>query len=540
MAEKLSNEVFLDRLIGIHGDKYIFDKTTYINNRTKVIVTCPIHGDFEKFPSNLLSGSGCKKCASDKLRKSQTDFLSELKSVHGDAYGYDKVVYVSDAIKVIVTCPIHGDFSIRPNDILKGAGCNKCRNKPLNEWINNFRAIHGDKYDYGNVPYVLARSPINVTCFEHGDFSILPSNHVNGVGCPECFEVHNKGTRDSFIAKATEVHGGKYSYEDVKYINSITHVDIICPIHGSFKQVPGSHLFGHGCPKCFGKISKPEFEIVEYIKSLGVLDSQILMSSSPDFMIGKQQLDIYLPDYGFAIEFNGSRWHSENLGKPNSYHFDKWKMCNDAGVKLLTIWDFNWVNPIKRKIYEFKISHFLYKDIIVPARKTKIVIINKDIAISFVRQNHLEGFGVPYKNSRYIGLFKDEQLFMVAIYGEFYSQSSKEFVWKLQRICTLCGVTVSGGVSKLSSYIKNDVGSFVFQITLDTGGTITSYYSIKDQVSLRYWWINSKLEIKSRNSTQVSVLKQSSSWIEGDTENSYMERLGYYKVYDCGIATLIN
>ena len=69
MSKKLKQEDFLSRLIAIYGDKYFFDKTIYINNRTKVTVTCPIHGDFEKFPSNLLQGSGCKKCGVDKLRK---------------------------------------------------------------------------------------------------------------------------------------------------------------------------------------------------------------------------------------------------------------------------------------------------------------------------------------------------------------------------------------------------------------------------------------------------------------------------------------
>lgn len=538
--KRLTNLEFYDRVVSIHGDKYDYTDMVYSSNRERVKLTCPIHGDFFKFPSNLLNGSGCKKCGDDKKRKSQSDFLSEVIAIHGDKYIYDKVVYVSDSIKVIITCPIHGDFEIRPNDLLKGIGCSKCRNKPLGVWISDFRSIHGSMYNYDKVPYVLARSKITVTCPIHGDFEVLPSNHINGSGCPECFTVHNKGTKDTFISKAMTVHGDRYTYENVDYINSITHVDITCPIHGDFRQVPGSHLFGHGCPKCFGKISKPEFEIVEHIKSFGISDDQILMSSSPDFMSGKQQLDIYIPDYNFAIEYNGSRWHSENLGKADTYHFDKWKMCNSAGIKLLTIWDFNWINPIKASIYKSKISHFLGMDRVVYARKCTITSIDKDIAISFIRSNHLEGFGIPYRNSKYVGMFYGDELLMVAVYGEFYSQGSRSFIWKLQRICTLLGVTVSGGVSKLSRYIKNDIGNFIFQITLDTGGTISNFYDLDSKITLRYWWVNSALDVKSRNSTQVSVLRNNSDWIEGDTENSYMFRSGYYKVYDCGIATLLN
>ena len=540
MNKKLTQEDFLSRLITIYGDKYFFDKTIYINNRTKVIATCPLHGDFEKFPSNLLQGSGCKKCGADKLRKSQDKFIEELITIHGDKYTYDNVKYVSDANKVSVTCPVHGDFLMRPNDLLKGVNCPKCRNKPLGFWINKFRSVHGDFYSYDKIPYILARSNITVTCPIHGDFEILPSNHINGSGCPECHTIHNKGTLESFILKANIVHNNRYTYDNVIYINSITHVDITCPIHGDFKQVPGSHLFGHGCPKCFGKISKPEFEITEFLKSLGLQDSQILMSSSPDFMEGKQQLDIYLPEFNFAIEFNGSRWHSENIGKPNNYHYNKWKMCNENNVKLLTIWDFNWANPLRKSIYKSKISHFLRLDNRIYARKCNIVSLDKDIAINFMMNNHLEGFNIPYRNSKYIGLEYNGTIVMAAIYGEFYSQSSKTYVWKLQRICTLLNFTIVGGVSKLSNYIKNDIGNFIFQITLDTGGTISSMYNLSDSITIRYWWVNSKMDVLSRNRTQVHTLKFNDDWVEGDTENSYMVRSGYYKVFDCGIATLLN
>lgn len=540
MSKILTQEDFINRLISLYGDKYLFDKVHYVNNRTKVIVTCPLHGDFEKFPSNLLQGSGCKKCGADKLRKSQDKFIEELITIHGDKYTYDNVKYVSDSIKVSVTCPIHGDFLMRPNDLLKGSNCPKCRNKPLEVWIGQFRAVHGDFYSYNKVPYVLARSSITVTCPVHGDFDIFSFNHLKGTGCPECYSVHNKFTKDDFVRKANLIHNNFYDYSETIYLGYSEFIDIKCPIHGVFNQKAFSHISGHGCPKCFGKISKPEFEIVEYIKSLGIQDSQILMSSSPDFMEGKQQLDIYIPDFNFAIEFNGSRWHSENIGKPNDYHYNKWKMCNNNDVKLLTVWDFNWANPLKKNIYRSKISHFLRLDTRIYARKCKIVPLDKVIAIDFMRSNHIEGFNIPYKNSKYIGLEYNGTIVMAAIYGEFYSQSSKSYVWKLQRICTLLGFTIIGGVSKLSNYIKNDIGDFIFQITLDTGGTISSMYSLSDNITLRYWWVNSKMDVLSRNRTQVHLLKVNDDWIEGDTENSYMIRSGYYKVFDCGIATLLN
>jgi len=59
-----------------------------------------------------------------------------------------------------------------------------------------------------------------------------------------------KLTTKTFIQKAKQVHGNKYDYSKVEYINSKTKVCIICPIHGSFYQTPYNHLNGHICNKC--------------------------------------------------------------------------------------------------------------------------------------------------------------------------------------------------------------------------------------------------------------------------------------------------
>lgn len=55
----------------VHGDKYIYDKVAYKGPRNKVIITCPIHGDFEQAPYNHLTGYGCLKCARDRVKESK-------------------------------------------------------------------------------------------------------------------------------------------------------------------------------------------------------------------------------------------------------------------------------------------------------------------------------------------------------------------------------------------------------------------------------------------------------------------------------------
>ena len=59
-----------------------------------------------------------------------------------------------------------------------------------------------------------------------------------------------KLTTEEFIKKAREVHGDKYDYSKVEYVNNSTPVVIVCPEHGAFEQSPNNHFNGNGCPKC--------------------------------------------------------------------------------------------------------------------------------------------------------------------------------------------------------------------------------------------------------------------------------------------------
>ena len=61
--------------------------------------------------------------------------------------------------------------------------------------------------------------------------------------------------KEEFIEKARKLHGDKYDYSKVNYINSSTKVCIICPEHGEFWQRPYCHIKGQGCPKCAGTYS---------------------------------------------------------------------------------------------------------------------------------------------------------------------------------------------------------------------------------------------------------------------------------------------
>ena len=203
------------------------------------------------------------------------DFIRRAKEVHGDKYDYSKVDYIDNRTKVCIICPEHGEFWQQPRNHLLGQACPKCAYKTRWEsrgrittenFIKKARKAHGDKYDYSKVEYKGTHTKVCIICQEHGEFLQTPHNHLHSQGCLAC-SGRKQLTTEEFIHRAKEVHGDKYDYSKVEYINSHTKVKIICPIHGEFEQEPNSHLEGKGCPNCYHKTKKYKFNLLEEFES---------------------------------------------------------------------------------------------------------------------------------------------------------------------------------------------------------------------------------------------------------------------------------
>ena len=130
------------------------------------------------------------------------------------------------------------------------------RKKTKEEVIEAFRKVHGDKYDYTQVTYVDAHTKVKIICQDHGMFEQAPSSHLGKSGCPDCGiskrSKSQRKTREEIIKNFRSVHGDKYVYSLVSYININTKVKIVCQEHGVFEQMPSNHLSGNGCPVCSG------------------------------------------------------------------------------------------------------------------------------------------------------------------------------------------------------------------------------------------------------------------------------------------------
>ena len=274
-------------------------------------------------------------------------FLNKLKTKRKDKglfYDYSLVDYKNSISKLEIICPIHGRFGQCASSHLRGFGCLECgydsNRDNVKSFIKKANKIHKNKYDYSLVKYKAADKKVKIVCPIHGIFAQMPQSHTRGKGCAKCGYDSNRDNVKSFIKNAKRIHGNKYDYSLVKYKTARIKVKIICPIHGIFSQVPFSHSRGRGCPKCSdNKHSKPEFEIIEFIKSL--VNTKIIHGDRT--ILKPKEIDIYLPEYNFAIEFNGIYWHSDKNKqkalKMGNRSLWKYNECKRQNIDLLHIWE---------------------------------------------------------------------------------------------------------------------------------------------------------------------------------------------------------
>lgn len=284
-------------------------------------------------------------------------FIEKVKSIFGDKYDYSKIKYTRAQDYVTIICPIHGEFKIKAYHLLNGTGCRKCadelharktREKAAKTFVEKAIKIHGDKYDYSKVNYITNRTPICIICPIHGEFYQKPHEHLAGNGCQKCAAEQIKQklsfTKEQFIQKAKEIHGDKYNYSRVEYVNFTTPVEIICKKHGIFKQKPVVHLYQKcGCPKCVLKSQNEFFNRLTQDIPQAKFEFEVTCKKLP--WLGRMRLDIYSPVLNIAIEYDGIQHfkqisfngHKTNLDLIQKSDKKKEELCNINNCKLFRI-----------------------------------------------------------------------------------------------------------------------------------------------------------------------------------------------------------
>lgn len=531
----------------VHGDEYGYSKVEYVNMNTKI---CIIHKkcghEFWQTPKNHLKGQGCPYCKGEKISKRETktqkQYIEDARKVHGDKYDYSQTVYKGAKEKVKIICPKHGEFWQVASVHLMGCGCQKCgderaiklRIHTTDEFILKAKEIHGEKYNYSKSIYVSAKNLICIICPIHGEFWQIVSRHLSGCGCPKCGGTQKLTTED-FIKRAREVHGDKYDYSKVNYIDAHTKICIICPKHGKFLQIPNDHLTGSGCPSCSHTISKSEQEIYNFINEK--YEHEVLHNVR-GILSDNKELDIYIPDKKIAIEYDGMLWHSEKYTDDKNYHLNKLEECNKLGIKLINVFENEYLSNkelvLKKISYILGTSHLKEK---IMARKCIVKEITKDVAEEFLDKNHIQGF---VGSTIYLGLFYNDKLMSVMT---FLRKRKGEDKWELTRFASDNDYIVNGGSGKLLHYfIKQNDPSEVSSFA-DRRWTMDKYSNLYTKLGFKldnilkpdYHYTNGQKSFIHKFNFRKQILHRKYGLPLCMTEHEMSQKLGYNRIWNCGL-----
>jgi len=281
--------------------------------------------------------------------------------------------------------------------------------------------------------------------------------------------------------------------------------------------------------------SVPETELVNFLKENGITN---IDQNTRKLLPSKKEIDIYLPDYDLAIEFNGVYWHNEEIPHITKYyHYDKYIECEKLGIHLITLFSYLWDN--NRELVKEKILYKLGKanSEKIYARKCTIsMVLNSEIR-EFLNNTHIQG----YTTSKYcFGLFFGDKMVSVMTFSNSRPGIGKKHnkdTYELVRYSS--SQTVVGGASKLfKHFVKAYCPELIVSYSDNEWNTGKMYekmgfdlYSVQKS---NYWYYHpavGKFEHR-YNYTKYKLIEK--GFDPNLTERVIMQERGFYRIWDCG------
>ena len=412
--------------------------------------------------------------------------------------------------------------------------------KTLESLKNEIESVWGDRYEGApNASYVNTNTKIPIICKEHGIFYITPHSLLAGHGCKECRreKLRSKRTLSNkdVINNIIKIHGDKYDLSKINYVNARTKITPICKKHGLFSIRYSDLIYGHGCPICGNNISNTENEIYKLVKSYC---SDAIHNDRN--IIKPFELDIYIPSKNMAIEYNGLKWHSEEFNIDKNYHLKKLEECNSKGIKLIQIFEDEWLN--NKNIVVDKILYLLGLNNNKPkiyARKCNVKEIDKLTAKDFLDKNHIQGF-VP--STVYIGCFFKEELIGVMT----FLKENNDGKWNLTRFASSNEYICNGVGGKLFKYFIRkyspiEIKSFAdrrWTLNKDNNLYVKLGFTLEKVLKPDYRYVFREeygLNRVHKFNFRKNTLHKKYGFPLTMTESQMTEKLGAYKIWDCGL-----
>ncbi len=283
------------------------------------------------------------------------------------------------------------------------------------------------------------------------------------------------------------------------------------------------------CLSCFpitNGHSLMEKDLIVWLQSLN-----IEIQESDRKLIRPLELDIYLPEFKLAIEFNGLFWHSELNDKDSNYHLNKTDMCLEKEIQLIHIFEDEWLNKqdIIKSIILAKIGKT--KNVIY-ARNCDVREVDAKESALFLENNHLQGQNRQVSYS--LGLCYNNEL--VQLIGIGKSRFNNNYDYELIRSCCKIDTVVVGGFERLLNNVnlKGSIISYVDRRFFSGNSYIS--WNFNGKTSPAYFYMKGYLNRESRFKYQKHKLEYlfPDIYDKDLTEWQIMQLNGYDRIWDCG------
>ncbi len=300
------------------------------------------------------------------------------------------------------------------------------------------------------------------------------------------------------------------------------------------KTLLSNYYQGHDCKYCDfeGKSTKPELEIKEFLNSISIYN---IISNNRE-IISPYEIDIFLPDYNLAIEYDGYPYHTEKFKPDKNAHLKKTILCENQGLQLIHIFYDEWL--YKKEIVESRLKHILGKaEKTIYARNCFIKEVDNNIAENFCETYHIQSYQ-PAKVK--IGLFYEDELVSIMTFGkQSLAKGNKNFKsddWEISRFCSKYNVI--GAAGKLLSYFKKNYKwdkIITFADRRWSNGRLYENlgFSFVDYTKPNYWYINMNSN-DFRREHRFKYRKDKIKHLGEGTEKEIMNSLEYSRIWDCG------
>ena len=334
-------------------------------------------------------------------------------------------------------------------------------------------------------------------------------------------------------------------------INSLSEILIKCPICGEYDKHSFHNIFrinsndikpnSHNlCHKCYANISQssPELEIKDIINTM--YNGRCIENSRS--IIPPLELDLYYPEKNIAIEFNGNYWHDENH-KPKDYHFNKFKLCKDKNIRLVSIYESDWFN--KRDSIINLLKNIFIENKIIYARNCTISKLDYKAKSAFINEYHF--YGDSNQGTISYGLYYNDELVSVMSFGKLRGQNklhNNKDHYELVRFVTKDNMRIIGGASKLfKKFISEYQPVYIICYSDNDFFTGETYHKLGFKLkslgeSIDYQWVKGTKALSRYECMTNKLLEKYDKYrninITGSIEDYVMHDLGYNKLYRCG------